>query len=75
MRKIFTAALLLFLVFTVQAQDKVISSKPVVITGCLIKITKQVRDLKSADKAIHDIKVRDIDGINGKEEDIEQGIG
>ena len=75
MRKIFTAALSLFLVFTIQAQDKVISSKPVVITGHLIKITKPLRDFKSADKAIPDVKVRNLDGIIGKDEEFEEGIG
>ena len=75
MQKIFTTAALLFLVLATKAQDKIIATNPVVITGHLIKITKPLRDYKPGERAIPDIKVRDLDGIIGKDEEFEEGIG
>ena len=75
MRKIIITTLSLLFVFSVQAQDKVIARNPIVITGKLIRITKPLRDFKPADKAIPDVKVRDLDGIIGKNEEFEEGIG
>ena len=75
MRKIIITILSLLFVFSVQAQDKLIARNPIVITGKLIRITKPLRDFKPADKAIPDVKVRDLDGIIGKNEEFEEGIG
>ena len=55
------------------AQQSVIASHPSVITGRLIKVTKALRDMTPADKSIPDVKVRDEDGIIGKDEALEEG--
>ncbi len=47
--------------------------KPIVITGKLIRITKPLRDFTSLDKMIPDVKVRDEEGIIGKDESFEEG--
>lgn len=73
MRKILFAAVMLLLCNAVFAQEGVIARNPVVLTGKLIKITKALRDFKVSDKAIPDVKVRDLDGIIGKDEAFEEG--
>src|SRR5437867_1931357 len=72
MYKILLTALALMF-FSVNAQDRVLVKNPVVVTGKLIKITKPLRDFTPADKAIPDIKVRDENGIIGKDEAFEEG--
>ncbi|MEP6846980.1 MAG: hypothetical protein ABI861_13295, partial [Panacibacter sp.] len=73
MRKIpfFLAAL--FALHTVHAQESLIAKNPVIITGKLIRITKALRDFGPADKSIPDVRVRDEDGIIGKDEAFEEG--
>ena len=74
MRKIlFTPIIMLLCICAVHAQEMVIAKNPVIITGKLIKITKALRDFKPADKAIRDVKVRDLNGIIGKDEAFEEG--
>ena len=73
MRKIFITLLSLLCIFSVRAQDKVIAGNPVVITGKLIRITKPLRDFKPSDRLIPNVKVRDLDGIIGKDEAFEEG--
>ena len=76
MKKLFTFCLFLTGMLganMVNAQDKVIARNPVVITGKLIRITKPLRDFKSSDRLIPDVKVRDLDGIIGKDEAFEEG--
>lgn len=65
MRKLLTAALALFLLLSVKAQENVIAKNPIVITGQLVKVTKPLRDFTEADKAIPDVKVRDENGVIG----------
>jgi hypothetical protein len=55
------------------AQNQTVFKNPVVITGRLVKITKPLRDFTPADKAIPDVRVRDLDGIIGKDEAFEEG--
>ncbi len=55
------------------AQNQSVFKNPVVITGRLVKITKPLRDFTPADKAIPDVRVRDLDGIIGKDEAFEEG--
>ncbi len=73
MLKHLMAAIALLLTCALHAQDKSIFKNPVVITGKLIKITKPLRDFTPADKAIPDVRVRDLDGIIGKDEAFEEG--
>ncbi len=73
MRKILLSTCMLVCACAVYAQQKVIAKNPVVITGKLIRITKPLRDFKPSDKAIPDVKVRDLDGIIGKDEAFEEG--
>ena len=73
MRKIFITLVSFVFVLALQAQDRMIAKNPIVITGRLIRITKPLRDFTLADKAIPDVKVRDLDGIIGKDEAFEEG--
>ena len=50
------------------------SGDPEVITGHLVKVTKPLRDFKSSDHIAY-VKVRDLDGIVGKDEAFEEGEG
>lgn len=49
------------------------SKGPLVITGKLIGITKPLKDFTTFDKMIPDVKVRDEEGIIGKDEAFEEG--
>jgi hypothetical protein len=66
------AVALLFCLCDVQAQKNVVASNPVVITGHLTRITKPLRDFKAADE-LPFVKVRDLEGIVGKDEEFEEG--
>ena len=55
------------------AQEAVVAKNPDVIIGQLIKVTKDLRSFTLADKAIPDVRVRDEDGIIGKDEEFEEG--
>ena len=74
MRKLLSTLLTMFIlsgVFTsVYAQLK----NPVVVTGKLIRTTKPLRDFKPGEKIIPDVIVRDLDGIIGKDEALEEGV-
>lgn len=72
MQKLFMAVALLFCLCDVQAQKNVVASNPVVITGHLTRITKPLRDFKAADE-LPFVKVRDLEGIVGKDEEFEEG--
>jgi len=72
MQKLFIAVALLFCVFDIHAQKNVVASNPVVITGHLTRITKPLRDFKAADE-LPFVKVRDLEGIVGKDEEFEEG--
>lgn len=69
--KILFPALLSIVILVAQAQ-KVPGTLPSIITGKLIRVTKPLRDMTSADKLIPDVKVRDDDGIIGKDEELEE---
>ncbi len=73
MRKYSLLLISFLLVYTANAQESVIAKNPEVITGNLIKITKDIRNFTSADKSIPDVIVRDEDGIIGKDEEFEEG--
>ena len=49
MRKLLFAAASLFFVYSLQAQNSVVATNPVVITGHLIKITKPLKDFTPGD--------------------------
>jgi hypothetical protein len=53
------------------AQELVIARDPEVVTGKLIKVTKPLRDFKKSDDIPY-VKVRDEDGIIGKDEAFEE---
>lgn len=72
MQKLLMAVALLFCLCGVQAQKNVVASNPEVITGHLTRITKPLRDFKAADE-LPFVKVRDLDGIVGKDEEFEEG--
>ncbi len=73
MRRLSFLLIAFFLAYTAAAQVSVIAKNPEVITGKLIKVTKDLRNFTSADKAIPDVIVRDEDGIIGKDEEFEEG--
>ena len=73
MHKILFCLITLGFVYSANAQKGVIAKNPEVVTGKLIKITKPLRDFGPADKAIPDVKVRDENGIIGKDEAFEEG--
>jgi Fibronectin type III domain./Bacterial pre-peptidase C-terminal domain. len=73
MLKILFSVAGIFLLSGAYSQIKVLAKDPVVITGKLIRTTKPLRDFTIADKAIPDVKVRDEDGIIGKDEAFEEG--
>jgi len=72
LKSLFTASAI-FLFSGLYAQIGVLAKNPVIIKGSLIKTTKALRDFKLSDKAIPDVKVRDEDGIVGKDESFEEG--
>jgi len=74
MRKILIAVTAMLFVQVVQAQKNIVASNPVVVTGHLVRITKPLRDFKAADELPY-VKVRDKDGIIGKDEEFEEGEG
>lgn len=65
MRKIFTTASMLCLLFSVKAQELEFAKNTEVITGQLVRVTKPLRDYKETDKAIPDVIVRDENGMIG----------
>jgi hypothetical protein len=69
MKKLLLAAITLFI-----AHVALLAQQPEVITGHLVKITKALRDFKSSDHIAY-VKVRDLDGIVGKDEAFEEGQG
>ena len=73
MRKNLCLLAALFTLINADAQESVMAQNPVVITGKLIKVTKELRNYGPGDKAIPDVKVRDEDGIIGKDEQFEEG--
>ena len=73
MRKLLFLFFLFFSCIYANAQEAVIAKNPDVVTGQLIKITKDLRNFTLADKAIPDVRVRDEDGIIGKDEEFEEG--
>ncbi|MEP6617427.1 MAG: fibronectin type III domain-containing protein [Ginsengibacter sp.] len=73
MLKILFSLTALFILSGSDAQVGLLAKKPVVIIGKLVRTTKPLRDYKLSDKAIPDVKVRDEDGIIGKDEAFEEG--
>ncbi|MEI8058665.1 MAG: T9SS type A sorting domain-containing protein [Ferruginibacter sp.] len=73
MQKLILAVVLLFFVPHIQAQKNIVATNPVVITGHLTRITKPIRDFKAADE-LPFVKVRDLEGIVGKDEEFEEGV-
>ena len=57
------------------AQDRVVARNPDVIVGQLLRMTKPLSQMTDADKLVKDVKVRDLDGIIGKDEEFEEGEG
>ncbi len=72
MRKILSAIIALLMFVCVDAQEKVIAKNPIVITGHLIKVTAPLRDFKLP-KGYNPRIVRNLEGIIGKDEDLEEG--
>jgi hypothetical protein len=73
MKKLLTSLLVLCCVAGLKAQaDRVIATNPIVITGKLVKVTKPLREYTAADN-IPFVKVRDENGIVGKDEEFEEG--
>ncbi len=76
MRKFFVfVAILLASNSLINAQENVIARNPDVIVGRLLRITKPLSQMTAADKLVKDVKVRDLDGIIGKDEEFEEGEG
>ena len=63
---------LLFAVSVLKAQERILATNPTVITGHLIKVTLPLRDFRLPANYNPRI-VRDLDGIIGKDEDLEEG--
>ncbi len=76
MRKFFVfVAILLACNSLTNAQENVIARNPDVIVGRVLRITKPLSQMTAADKLVKDVKVRDLDGIIGKDEEFEEGEG
>ncbi|MEI7470999.1 MAG: T9SS type A sorting domain-containing protein [Chitinophagaceae bacterium] len=73
MRKQLLTVFVLLFSCALFAQNQSFFKNPIVLTGRLVKITKPLRDFTPADKAIPDVRVRDLDGIIGKDEAFEEG--
>ncbi|HMJ47219.1 MAG TPA: hypothetical protein VK498_07810, partial [Ferruginibacter sp.] len=63
-----------FLFYDVKAQDNIVAKNPEVITGHLVKVIPSLRDFKPV-PLNNNIRVRDLDGIIGKDEAFEEGEG
>lgn len=72
MRKLTLSFLALVLLLAAHGQDKIVARNPVVITGKLIKVTPALRDYHPA-PLNNNVRVRDKDGIIGKDEEFEEG--
>ena len=73
MKKLLLSVTVIFMLQQSIAQNAPMAKNPIVITGHLIRVTKPLRDFGESDKLIPDVKVRDEDGIIGKDEAFEEG--
>ncbi len=72
MLKFLCTALAFFSLLSIRAQERVLAQNPIVVTGQLIKVTPPLRDFKLP-LGYNPKVVRDLNGIIGKDEDLEEG--
>src|SRR5215213_951673 len=73
--KIFFSCLLVFsITISAFAQENLIGKQPDVITGQLVKVIPSLRNYNPV-PLNNNIKVRDLEGIIGKDEEFEEGEG
>ena len=75
MNKIISTLLASLFFLSLHAQDAVLARHPTVVTGKLVRVTKALRDMTAADRAMPEKIVRDLNGIIGKDQELEEGTG